>query len=176
MDSSYTRHDATPPSQKNTERIFRDLRALGIRCESQLILSLPFQSQQAVAFVPSSRCGFITIAICTALDGVLFLALVYRHARCVLFPIDPAKHETPRTYIDFDVLYRNGTKTGSRFPAIQALPRALGQGSSRESNKVYQQWPVSFLAPYGSVSRNDRRLLVDPEVSSVFFCFFLFII
>jgi hypothetical protein len=24
---------------------------------------------------------------------------------------------------------------------------------------------VSFLAPYGSVPQNDRRLLVDPEVN-----------
>ncbi|KAH9956018.1 hypothetical protein BC827DRAFT_1234407 [Russula dissimulans] len=27
-------------------------------------------------------------------------------------------------------------------------------------------WPVSFLAPYGSVPYNDRRLLVDPEIST----------
>jgi len=157
-----------PPSQKNTERISE----IYERSESGAIslnLSLPFQSRQAVAFVLSLRCGFIIIAICTALDGVLFLALVYRYARSVLFPVDPAKLETPSTYINFDLLYRNGTKTGSRFPTIQALPRVLAQVSSREPDKVYPQWPVSFSAPYGSVPRNDRRLLVDPEVSRSFY-------
>ena len=42
------------------------------------------------------------------------------------------------------MLYRNGTKTGSRLPTIQALPGALAQASSRE---LYPQWLVSFLAP-----------------------------
>jgi len=111
------------------------------------------------------RFGFFVIAICTALDGILFLALGYRYSRSVLFHIDPTKLETPSTYINFDLLYPNdGTKTDSRFPTIQALPRALAQVSSREPDKVYPQWPVSFLAPYGSVPYNDRRLLVDPEV------------
>ena len=113
------------------------------------------------------RIGFFVIAICTALDGILFLALGYRYARSVLFHIDPTKLETPSTYINFDLLYPNGTKTDSRFPMIQALPRALAQVSSREPDKVYPQWPVSFLAPYGSVPYNDRRLLVDPEVSEL---------
>ncbi|KAF8466073.1 hypothetical protein DFH94DRAFT_781694 [Russula ochroleuca] len=112
------------------------------------------------------RCGFFIIAACIALDGVLFLALGYRYAKAVLFPVEPAKLETPSTYINFDLLYRNGTKTSSRFPPIRALPRALAQVSSREPDKVYPQWPVSFLAPYGSVPQNDRHLLVDPEIST----------
>jgi hypothetical protein len=111
------------------------------------------------------RYGFFIIAACTALDSVLVLALGYRYAKVVLFPVDPAKLETPSTYINFDLLYRNGTKTSSRFPPIQALPRALAQVSTREPDKVYPQWPVSFLAPYGSVPHNDRHLLVDPEVN-----------
>jgi hypothetical protein len=36
--------------------------------------------------------------------------------------------------------------------------------SSAEPDKVYPQWPVSYLAPYGTVPYNDRRLLVEPEV------------
>jgi hypothetical protein len=111
------------------------------------------------------RFGFFIIAACTVLDSVLFVALGYRFAKAVLFPVDPAKLETPSTYINFDLLYRNGTKTSSQFPPIRALPRALAQVSSREPDKVYPQWPVSFLAPYGSVPQNDRRLLVDPEVN-----------
>ncbi|KAH9979595.1 hypothetical protein BGW80DRAFT_1279156, partial [Lactifluus volemus] len=82
----------------------------------------------------------------------------------ILSPVDLAKLDAPSTYINFDLLYRNGTKTNSRFPPIQALPRALAQVSAREPDKVYPQWPVSFLAPYGSVPYNDRHLLVDPEV------------
>jgi len=111
------------------------------------------------------RFGFFIIAVCTLLDCVLFVALGYRYAKVVLFPLDPAKLETPSTYINFDLLYRNGTKTSSQFPPIRALPRALAQVSSREPDRVYPQWPVSFLAPYGSVPQNDRRLLVDPEVN-----------
>jgi hypothetical protein len=39
--------------------------------------------------------------------------------------------------------------------------------STAEPDKVYPQWPVSFLAAYGTVRYNDRRLLVDPEVGSL---------
>ena len=113
------------------------------------------------------RCGLFVIAICTALDSILFLALGYRYARSLLFHIDPTQLETPSTYINFDLLYLNGSKTDSRFPTIQALPRALAQVSSREPDKIYPQWPVSFLAPYGTVPYNDRRLLVDSEVSEL---------
>jgi hypothetical protein len=101
------------------------------------------------------------------LDCILFVALGYRYAKIVLFPLDPAKLEAPSTYINFDLLYRNGTKTNSQFPPIRALPRALAQVSSTEPDRVYPQWPVSFLAPYGSVPQNDRRLLVDPEVNLI---------
>jgi hypothetical protein len=111
------------------------------------------------------RCGFFIIAACTALDSALFLALGYRYAKAVLFPVESTKLDSPSTYINFDLLYRNGTKTSSRFPPIRALPRALAHVSSREPDKVYPQWPVSFLAPYGSVPHNDRHLLVDPEVN-----------
>jgi hypothetical protein len=111
------------------------------------------------------RFGFFIIAVCTVLDCLLFVALGYRYAKIVLYPVDPAKLETPSTYINFDLLYRNGTKTSSQFPPIRALPRALAQVSSKEPDRVYPQWPVSFLAPYGSVPQNDRRLLVDPEVN-----------
>jgi hypothetical protein len=114
-------------------------------------------------------CGFITIAICTALDSILLLALGYGYVKAILSPVDPAKLEAPSTYINFDLLYRNGTKTNSRFPPIQALPRSLAQVSAREPDKVYPQWPVSFLAPYGSVPYNDRHLLVDPEVIYLFY-------
>jgi len=111
------------------------------------------------------RFGFFIIAACTVLDCVLFVALGYRYAKTVLFPVDPAKLETPSTYINFDLLYRNGTKTSSQFAPIRALPRALAHVSSKEPDRVYPQWPMSFLAPYGSVPQNDRRLLVDPEVN-----------
>lgn len=111
------------------------------------------------------RFGFFVIAVCTVLDCLLFVALGYRYAKNVLFPVDPAKLETASTYINFDLLYRNGTKTSSQFPPIRALPRALAHVSSKEPDRVYPQWPVSFLAPYGSVPQNDRRLLVDPEVN-----------
>ena len=111
------------------------------------------------------RYGFFIIAACTVLDCLLFVALGYRYAKIVLFPVNPAKLETPSTYINFDLLYRNGTKTSYQFPPIRVLPRALAHVSSREPDRVYPQWPVSFLAPYGSVPQNDRRLLVDPEVN-----------
>jgi len=112
------------------------------------------------------RYGLFIIAACTVLDSILLLVLGYRYAKTVLFPADPAKLETPSTYINFDLLYDNGTKTNSHFIPIQALPRALAQVSSREPAKIYPQWPVSFLAQYGSVPYNDRRLLVDPEIST----------
>ncbi|KAH8993700.1 hypothetical protein EDB92DRAFT_1796172, partial [Lactarius akahatsu] len=110
--------------------------------------------------------GFVIIAVCTVLDSVLLLSLGYRYARSVWYPADPAKLETPSTYINFDLLYRNGTKTNHRFPPIQGLPRALAQVSAAEPDKVYPQWPVSFMAAYGAVPYNDRRLLVEPEVGS----------
>ncbi|KAI0300035.1 hypothetical protein B0F90DRAFT_1726125 [Multifurca ochricompacta] len=112
------------------------------------------------------RYGLIIIAACTALDSILLLALGYRYTKTVLFHVDPRKLETPSTYINFDLLYRNGTKTNLRFPSIQGLPRALAQVSSREPDKVDPQWPVSYLAPYGSVPYNDRHLLVEPEIST----------
>jgi len=112
------------------------------------------------------RLGFFVIATCTVLDCLLFLALGCRYANSVLFPVHPANLETASTYINFDLLYRNGTKTSFLFPPIRALPRALAQVSSREPDRVYPQWPTSFLAPYGRVPQNDRRLLVDPEIST----------
>ncbi|KAH8991445.1 hypothetical protein EDB86DRAFT_3079868 [Lactarius hatsudake] len=110
--------------------------------------------------------GFVIVAVCTVLDSVLLLSLGYRYARSVWYPADPAKLETPSTYINFDLLYRNGTKTNHRFPPIQGLPRALAQVSAAEPDKVYPQWPVSFMAAYGTVPYNDRRLLVEPEIST----------
>ena len=108
--------------------------------------------------------GLIIIAVCTAIDCVLLVSLGYHYARSVWYPADPAKLEALSTYINFDLLYRNGTKTDSQFPPIQGLPRALAQVSAAEPDKVFPQWPVSFLAAYGTVPYNDRRLLVEPEV------------
>ncbi|KAI9439097.1 hypothetical protein H4582DRAFT_2075755 [Lactarius indigo] len=88
--------------------------------------------------------GFVIIAVCTVLDSVLLISLGYRYAQSVWYPADPTKLETPSTYINFDLLYRNGTKTDHRFPPIQ----------------------VSFMAAYGTVPYNDRRLLVEPEIST----------
>jgi hypothetical protein len=111
------------------------------------------------------RYSFIIIVFCTVLDSILLLTLGYHYVKAILSPVDPAKLEAPSTYINFDLLYRNGTKTNAQFPPIQALPRALAQVSAREPDKVYPQWPVSYLAPYGSVPYNDRHLLVEPEVT-----------
>ena len=108
--------------------------------------------------------GLVVIAICTALDSFLLVSLGYRYARSLWYPADPANLETPSTYINFDLLYRNGTKTNFQFPPIQALPRALAQVSAAEPDKVYPQWPLSYLAAYGAVPYNDRRLQVQPEV------------
>jgi hypothetical protein len=100
--------------------------------------------------------------VCTAPDGVL---LGFCHTLSVWFPADPMKLETPSTYISFDLLYRNGTKTSIQFSPIQGLPRALAQVSTTEADKVYRQWPVSFLVAYGTVPYNNRRLLlVELEV------------
>jgi hypothetical protein len=35
------------------------------------------------------------------------------------------------------------------------------------TGSIHPQWPVSFLAAYGTVRYNDRRLLVEPEVGSL---------
>ncbi|KAN0129145.1 hypothetical protein V8E53_013016 [Lactarius tabidus] len=112
--------------------------------------------------------GFVIIALCTALDSVLLISLGFRYAQSVWYPTDPAQLDAPSTYINFDLLYRNGTKTNSNFPPIQGLPRALAQVSSAEPDKIFPQWPVSYLAAYGTVPYNDRRLLVEPEVISTF--------
>ncbi|KAH8991481.1 hypothetical protein EDB86DRAFT_1607487 [Lactarius hatsudake] len=110
--------------------------------------------------------GFVIISVCTVLDSALLLSLGYRYARSVWYLADPAKLEAPSTYINFDLLYRNGTRTNHRFPPIHGLPRALAQVSAAEPDKVYPQWPVSFMAAYGTVPYNDRRLLVEPEIST----------
>ncbi|KAH9014621.1 hypothetical protein EDB83DRAFT_2271785 [Lactarius deliciosus] len=110
--------------------------------------------------------GFVIIVVCSVLDSVLLLSLGYRYARSVWYPADPAKLETPSTYINFDLLYRNGTKANHRFPKIQGLPRALAQVSAAEPDRVYPQWPVSFMAAYGTIPYNDRHLLVEPEIST----------
>jgi hypothetical protein len=64
-----------------------------------------------------------------------------------------------------DSLYRNGTKTNAQLPPIQG---ALAQVSATEPNKVHPQWLRSFLAAYGTVPCNDRRLLVEPEARGDF--------
>jgi hypothetical protein len=56
------------------------------------------------------------------------------------------------------------SKTNSQFPPIQGPPRALAQVSVAKPDKIYPRWPVSYLAAYGTVPHNDRRLLVEPEV------------
>lgn len=133
--------------------------------DGHLTVSAPVTTSNGIKAL--LRFGFFIIAACTVLDCVLFLTLGYRYAKTVLFPVDPAKLETASSYINFDLLYRNGTKTSSQFPPIRALPRALAHVSSSAPDRVYPQWPVSFLAPYGRVPQNDRRLLVDPEVNSL---------
>ena len=45
----------------------------------------------------------------------------FRHTRFVQFP---AKLKTPSTYINFDLLRRNRTKTSTQFSPIQGLPCA----------------------------------------------------
>jgi len=91
------------------------------------------------------RLGFFVIATCTVLDCLLFLALGCRYANSVLFPVHPANLETASTYINFDLLYRNGTKTSFLFPPIRALPRALAQ--------------VLLENPTGSTRNGPRRSL-----------------
>jgi len=120
-------------------------------------------------------CGFIIIAACTILDGVLPLALAYRYASMALFPLDPAKLETPRTYINFDLLYRNGTKYTSSIPSDPRSPTRACAGLHERARQglQYPHWPASFMAPYGSVPYNDRHLLVSPEVSMVAFSLYV---
>ena len=101
--------------------------------------------------------AFILIAVCIVLC-VFLISLALRHE----FPADSAKLEK-NTYANFDLLDRNGTKTNTRFSPIQGLLRALALGSIAEPDKVYPQWPMSFLTAYGAVPYNDRRLLVAPR-------------
>ena len=92
------------------------------------------------------------------IDSVHFISLGFRHEASS----DPAKLETS-TYINFDLLYRNGTNRTPNFPRSVSHVR-FTQGTTTEPDKVYSQWPVSFLTAYGTVPCNDRRLLVAPEV------------
>ncbi|KAH8991865.1 hypothetical protein EDB86DRAFT_1532851 [Lactarius hatsudake] len=51
-------------------------------------------------------------------------------------------------------------------PPILGLPPALTQMSSTDPDRVNPRWPVSFMAASGTVTDNDRRLLVEPEMGS----------
>jgi hypothetical protein len=108
--------------------------------------------------------GFVIIAVsaATAIDSVLIISLGFRYARYVWYPSSPAKLETPRTLTCSIATEPRRVRRSPQFN----LPRALAQVSSAEPDKVYPQWPVSYLAAYGTVPYNDRRLLVEPEISS----------
>ncbi|KAN0129149.1 hypothetical protein V8E53_013020 [Lactarius tabidus] len=92
--------------------------------------------------------GFVIIALCTALDIVLLISLGFSYAQSVWYPTDPAQLDTPSTYIKYDLLYRNGTKTNSKFPPLQGLPRALAQVSFAEPDKIFPQWPISIVVQF----------------------------
>ena len=151
---SYYATHPQPPSEKNTERFFRDTSARN-PVRSQLHSSLPFPPRRALL-----RCG----------QAVPRPGLLYRHLTSVLFPNDPAKLVTPSTCINFDLLYRNGTKTGSRFPAIQALPRALAQVSSRRPRQCEPKMAsVLFGALRQRTAQRSTVCSSTPEVRPVFF-------
>jgi len=68
------------------------------------------------------RYGLFVIAICTALDGILFLALGYRYACSLLFHVDPTELETPSTYINFDLLLPQRVQNGLSIPYDPGSP------------------------------------------------------
>jgi hypothetical protein len=102
--------------------------------------------------------GFVIITVCMAL--VLLISLCSRDAWSVQFPTDLTKLETPRTYINCDLLYR-------QFLPIQDISRVLAQESPAEPDNVYAQYSVSFSQAYGTVPYNDRCLLIEPKVGVI---------
>ena len=76
---------------------------------------------------------------------------------------DPTKLETQSVYINFDLLYRNGTKTDSQFPPIQALPPALAKVSIASPTRSIHSGQCRSRSLLNR-SYNDRHLLVEPEV------------
>ena len=74
--------------------------------------------------------------------------------------------ETSTTYVNFDLLLRS-QRNQDEFRAAPPDPRSLLCACTRsaaEPDKVYPQWPLSFLVAYLTVPYNGRYLLVEPEV------------
>jgi hypothetical protein len=99
------------------------------------------------------------------LDSVIHLiSLGFRYAQSASFPLTlrnwkPQAHRSILT-----CCFATEPRRTPSFSPIQGLPRALAQVSTTEPDKVYPQWAVSFLAAYGTILYNDRRILVEPEV------------
>ncbi|KAI0056951.1 hypothetical protein BV25DRAFT_1920588 [Artomyces pyxidatus] len=116
------------------------------------------------------RWSTIVLLLCTVVDVFLVLSLVLRSDREVFSstPASPTSAlEMPNMYINFDKLYNGTIQENRTFPPIVNIPRGMSQVSSAQPNKVFPQWPESWLTIYGSVPINSRRLWVSPEVSTI---------
>ncbi|TFY66320.1 hypothetical protein EVG20_g4769 [Dentipellis fragilis] len=105
------------------------------------------------------RLATLIIVVCTVIDSLLFLQLGLRYWKAST-PVDPDSLELRNPYIGFDDLYRNKSRTSPHGPIFN-LGRALMQVSSAEPNKVFPQWPDSWMSPDGLVPMGDRHLLIS---------------
>ncbi|KAA1474023.1 hypothetical protein DENSPDRAFT_860145 [Dentipellis sp. KUC8613] len=111
------------------------------------------------------RLATLIIVTCTIVDTLLVLQLGIRYFKASA-PLDVDSLEFRSPYIGFDNLYRNKSRSTQSGPIFN-LGRALWQVSSAEPNKVFPQWPDSWMSPDGLVPLDDRRVLVNEKTSTI---------
>ena len=110
------------------------------------------------------HCGFV-IAVCSAQDGVFLISLSFSYTRSVLFLADPAKLETPSTYINFDLLYATASRRIPSFLRSQA-PYLMRKSPPHNPTKSLFVVVSDVRHPRSYVTvlyNHGRRLLVEPE-------------
>jgi hypothetical protein len=81
-----------------------------------------------------------------ALDSVLLISLGFCYPRSAPFPTDPAKLETPSTYINFDLLYRNELPIS---PDSKCFPKSPPQNPTRSIHTASAQCCIwQIMVPF----------------------------
>ncbi|KAE9400826.1 hypothetical protein BT96DRAFT_1018634 [Gymnopus androsaceus JB14] len=108
--------------------------------------------------------AIVVVTLCTIFDAALIFFVTYRYA---LSASPPSPLERPSTYINFENLYRNGTRPKTKHGAITSLTKVQTQTSRVEPERVLPHSNEMWMTYYGSVPIGDRRLKVTGQISTI---------
>ncbi|KAI0056958.1 hypothetical protein BV25DRAFT_1974612 [Artomyces pyxidatus] len=116
------------------------------------------------------RWSIIVILLCTTIDILLVFSVLFYGSHDIFFfgRADLASPlEMPSTYISFDLLYDGTVQRNYSHSPIVNIPRSTSQVSSLKPSEVFLPSPKSRLTVYESDPRNNRRLWVSSNTSTI---------